>query len=82
MVTSLWWVYFDNLDGTVVRRRSDQRKAWKPTVWIYGHLPLVIALIMTAIGLEHAITAVGHHTLEAAERDDRVAAVPPDLGLG
>jgi len=68
ITATLWWVYFDNLDGTVVRRRSDQRKAWKPTVWIYGHLPLVIALIMTAIGLEHAITAVGHHTLEAADR--------------
>ena len=68
ITATLWWVYFDNLDGTVVRRRSDQRKAWKPTVWIYGHLPLVIALIMTAIGLEHAITAVGHHTLEAADQ--------------
>jgi low temperature requirement protein LtrA len=54
--TGLWWVYFDNLDGTVVRRRAEQRTAWRPTVWIYSHLPLVIALITTAIGLEHAIS--------------------------
>ncbi len=69
LITSgLWWVYFDNLDGTVVRRRSDQQKAWKPTAWIYGHLPLVIALITTAIGLEHAIAATGDHALRSADR--------------
>ncbi len=68
ITTGLWWVYFDNLDGTIVRRRSDQQKAWKPTAWIYGHLPLVIALIMTAIGLEHAIAATRHHGLETGER--------------
>ncbi len=67
ITAALWWVYFDNLDGTVVRRRADQQKAWKPTAWIYGHLPLVIALIMTAIGLEHAITEVEHHPLEGAD---------------
>ena len=67
ITTGLWWIYFDNLDGTVVRRTADQQKAWKPTAWIYGHLPLVIALVMTAIGLEHAIVAVEHHTLPPAE---------------
>jgi low temperature requirement protein LtrA len=64
VAAGLWWLYFDNLDGTVVRRRAEQRKAWKPTLWIYGHLPLVIALIVTAVGLEHAITAVGHEDAE------------------
>ncbi len=68
ITTGLWWVYFDNLDGTVVRRRAEQRTAWKPTVWIYGHLPLAIALVVTAVGLEHAITAVGHHNLTGADR--------------
>jgi len=68
ITTGLWWVYFDNLDGTVVRRRVGQHKAWKPTAWIYGHLPLVIALITTSIGLERAIKAVGHHNLAGADR--------------
>lgn len=68
ITSALWWVYFDNLDGTVVRRRADQKKAWKPTVWIYSHLLLVIALMMTAIGLEHAITAVDHDSLQTGER--------------
>jgi low temperature requirement protein LtrA len=61
VAAGLWWVYFDNLDGTVVRRRAGQKTAWKPTVWIYGHLPLVIGLMATAIGLESAVIGAGGH---------------------
>ena len=68
VAAGLWWVYFDNLDGTVVRRRSEQRTAWKPTVWIYGHLPLVIGLMATAIGLESAVIGAGGHDWPANER--------------
>jgi len=68
VAAGLWWVYFDNLDGTVVRRRADQRKAWKPTVWIYGHLPLAIGLMATAIGLEGAVIGAGGHDWPANER--------------
>ena len=68
VAAGLWWVYFDNLDGTVVRRRAEQRKAWKPTVWIYGHLPLVIGLMATAIGLEGAVIGAGGHDWPANER--------------
>ncbi len=68
LATALWWVYFDNLDGSVVRRRADQKKAWKPTVWIYSHLPLVIAMTATAIGLEHVVAAEPGHALPAFDR--------------
>jgi low temperature requirement protein LtrA len=68
VAAGLWWIYFDNLDGTVVRRRAEQRKAWKPTVWIYGHLPLVIGLMATAIGLEGAVIGAGGHDWPANER--------------
>lgn len=68
VAAGLWWVYFDNLDGTVVRRRAEQKTAWKPTVWIYGHLPLVIGLMATAIGLEGAVIGAGGHDWPANER--------------
>jgi low temperature requirement protein LtrA len=68
VATGLWWVYFDNLDGTVVRRRAGQKTAWKPTVWIYGHLPLAIGLMATAIGLEGAVIGAGGHSWPANER--------------
>ncbi len=54
--SSLWWLYFENAEGKVVRRRSDQARAWKPTVWIFSHLPLAIALTASGIGLEFLVT--------------------------
>ena len=58
--SGLWWIYFDNLEGSVVRRRKGQRTAWKPTVWIYSHLPLAIGLTATGIGLEFLVAQEGH----------------------
>ena len=60
IATGLWWIYFDNLEGSVVRRREGQVKAWKPTVWIYSHLPLAIALTASGIGLEFIVTQHFH----------------------
>ena len=54
--SSLWWLYFENAEGKVVRRRADQAKAWKPTVWIYSHLPLAVALTATGIGFEFLVS--------------------------
>jgi len=57
--TGLWWLYFDNIEGSVVRRRVEQRTAWKPTVWIYSHLPLAIGLTASGIGLEFLVAQEG-----------------------
>lgn len=56
IATGLWWIYFDNLEGSVVRRRKEQLKAWKPTAWIYSHLPLAFSLTAAGIGLEFIVT--------------------------
>ncbi|MCJ7781558.1 MAG: low temperature requirement protein A [Acidimicrobiia bacterium] len=62
--TCLWWINFDNHEGSVVRRRGD-RKNWRPTVWIYSHLPLAIALAMFGVSVELAIVSAdaGHDYL-------------------
>ncbi len=60
IATGLWWLYFDNSEGSVVRRREGQRTAWKPTVWIYSHLPLAIGLTATGIGLEFIVSEEFH----------------------
>jgi low temperature requirement protein LtrA len=56
IATGLWWIYFDNVEGSVVRRKKGQRTAWKPTVWIYSHLPLAFTLTAAGIGLEFIVT--------------------------
>ena len=59
IATSLWWIYFDNLDGFNIRRRGDA-KNWRPTVWIYMHVPLAASIAAAGVGVEHAIVAVTH----------------------
>ena len=63
----VWWVHFDNVDGFVVRRRG-QKTDWRPTVWIYSHLPLAVGIGTLGVGVEHVIVAAdaGHeyHTDE------------------
>ena len=73
--TCLWWVNFDHLDGSVVRRRGEG-KNWRPTVWIYGHLPLAVALAMFGVSVEVAIAGADHgHDYPAAGRWLLVASV-------
>ncbi len=73
--TCLWWVNFDHLDGSVVRRRGEG-KNWRPTVWIYGHLPLAISLAMFGVSVELAIVGADHgHEYPAADRWLLVASV-------
>ncbi len=52
IASGMWWLYFDNQEGKVVRRHEGQAKTWKPTVWLYSHLPLVIAITSMGIGFE------------------------------
>ncbi len=65
--TSLWWLYFDNVEGAVVRRTDPTRRSWRPTVWIYSHFGLAAGLGITAIGMEHAIAEAGTHVFDRFE---------------
>lgn len=60
VATAIWWIHFDNVDGFVVRRRG-RKTDWRPTVWIYSHLPLAVGIAMVGVGIEYAIVAADHH---------------------
>ncbi len=68
VATLLWWLYFDNAEGSVVRRRSVEETNWRPTVWIYTHLPLAAALVMVGVGLDRALILVGEGTMDHPSR--------------
>jgi low temperature requirement protein LtrA len=66
--TCLWWINFEHLDGSVIRRRGEG-KNWRPTVWIYSHLPLAAALAMFGVSVELAIVGADHgHEYSGADR--------------
>jgi low temperature requirement protein LtrA len=54
---SLWWIYFDKIDGSVIRVFRDHGKMGLYMTWLYAHFPLVIGLCATAAGIRHLISA-------------------------
>ena len=49
---SLWWVYFDNLGGTPIRRAQSEGTNATINIWLYTHLPLVIGIAATGVAVE------------------------------
>jgi low temperature requirement protein LtrA len=76
----VWWLYFDNVEGAVVRRRDPDRRTWRPTVWIYSHFPLVAGVAMVGVGLEHTVVEAGHGALGNPQRWLLVGAVALAFG--
>ena len=68
LATLLWWLYFDNAEGSVVRRRNIEGKTWRPTGWIYTHLPLAAALAIVGVALDQTILSAGTGPMPPAER--------------
>jgi low temperature requirement protein LtrA len=54
---SLWWIYFDHIDGAAIRAARIQGRIWLYQGWIYAHLPLVIGLAASAVGAQFAIAS-------------------------
>ncbi|MDX2231368.1 MAG: low temperature requirement protein A [Leptolyngbyaceae cyanobacterium bins.349] len=52
---SLWWIYFDNVDGSSLRAIRSTGGIGIFQVWLYVHLPLVIGLAAAGVGVEHVI---------------------------
>ncbi|MFP4436132.1 MAG: low temperature requirement protein A [Chloroflexaceae bacterium] len=47
---SLWWLYFDNVAGAMVRATGRA-----PYVWIYSHLPLALGLTAFGVGIKKLV---------------------------
>ena len=68
IATAFWWMYFDNARGGIVRRDASVRRTWRPTGWIYTHLPLAAALAALAVAMERAIAESAGGTLHPGDR--------------
>lgn len=68
IATALWWLYFDNARGSVVRRDPTVRRTWRPTAWLYAHMPLAAGLVGSGVALEHAVSEAGHGAMHADAR--------------
>ena len=57
---SLWWIYFENVSGSALETARTSGRIQILQLWLYIHLPLVIGLAATGVGVEHVIEQAGH----------------------
>jgi low temperature requirement protein LtrA len=56
---SLWWLYFDSVDGAPIRALREKGRIGLYSLWLIGHFPLVVAITSIGVGLGH-ITSKAH----------------------
>ncbi|WP_416350870.1 low temperature requirement protein A [Rivularia sp. UHCC 0363] len=64
----LWWIYFENVTGSVLQGTGANKKIGLFQVWLYGHLLLVIGLATTGVGVEHVIMSDANQALPTPQR--------------
>ena len=57
---AIWWLYFDTLDTSLVKR-----SVWAGQIYLYTHLPLLGGLAAAGAGVELAIHDAGRGSLSA-----------------
>lgn len=65
---SLWWIYFDNIGGIPIRNARIGGKVGAVNAWLYTHLPLVIGIAATGVGVEKVLLSEPGVALPAAQR--------------
>ena len=64
---SLWWIYFDTLDGSPIRALREKRKVGIYLSWLYIHFPLLIGLAAMGDGISHTIRSNQQFSLSSSE---------------
>lgn len=54
---SLWWIYFDTIDGSAIRAATEKGRRGIYYVWLYIHFPLVVGLTAIGIGIKQAASS-------------------------
>jgi low temperature requirement protein LtrA len=65
---SLWWIYFENVSGSSLETARTSGRWQILHFWLYIHLPLVIGIAATGVGVEHVIKAGQDVALSTPER--------------
>jgi low temperature requirement protein LtrA len=55
MAFSLWWGYFESAKGAGTLTQLSQGHVYKYQLWLYSHIPLLLGITSTAVGVRHLI---------------------------
>jgi low temperature requirement protein LtrA len=65
---SLWWLYFDSVDGAPIRALREKGKIRVYSLWLYGHFPLVVAFTSVGVSIRHVTSNVQELALLYSEQ--------------
>lgn len=68
IVFCLWWLYFEDVDGSRIRAAVEADRTGIYQEWLYAHLPLAAGLAAVGVAIEHVLTASPASALPVAER--------------
>jgi low temperature requirement protein LtrA len=66
-VFTIWWWYFHGVDAASARHVRSRRDEVAFHLWTCAHFPLYLGLVVTAVGMEHVVTAAARSTLGSTE---------------
>jgi low temperature requirement protein LtrA len=65
---SLWWVYFDTVDGSEIRALRENKQIGIYVTWLYIHFPLIIGFTAFGVSIEHVVLSNQALTLPSSEK--------------
>ena len=65
---SLWWVYFDTVDGSEIRALRENKQIGIYLTWLYIHFPLIIGFTALGVSIEHIVLSNQALPLPSSER--------------
>ncbi len=52
---SLWWIYFDSVDGSEIKDLQKNKRVYIYLIWLYIHFPLIIGFTAIGVSVEHVV---------------------------
>jgi low temperature requirement protein LtrA len=65
---SLWWIYFDTVDGSEIRALRENKRIGIYIAWLYIHFPLIIGFTAFGVSIEHVVLSDQALALPSSEK--------------
>jgi low temperature requirement protein LtrA len=65
---SLWWIYFDMVDGSEIKALHIERRVGVYLSWLYAHFPLLIGFTALGVSIEHVVLGNQNLAMPLAEK--------------
>lgn len=65
---SLWWIYFDSVDGSEIKALRENKKIRIYVTWLYIHFPLIIGFTAFGVSIEHVVLSNQTMVLPPSEK--------------